>query len=272
MPVHVTLEFATRTDPGLVRPRNEDAIAVMPEWGVAILADGMGGYNAGEVASSIAVATIQEFLQRQLAACDWAAPGAHSRRLSGKLREAVRQANAAVLDAAQADERCSGMGTTVVVALFHHDKVAIAHVGDSRAYRWRDGELTLLTRDHSLLQEQVDAGLIDAETARLSPQRNLITRALGVNLQLDVELHEHATCAGDIYLLCSDGLSDMLSNQEIAGIMQQHQAGLALLGDALIVQANAGGGRDNTSVILANVLACAPTADRLVARVLKWMR
>ena len=271
MPVHVELEFAARTDTGLVRACNEDAIAIVPECGIAVLADGMGGYNAGEVASGIAVETVRDDLHRQLSAFDWTARTSRGRRLQGMLADAITHANSAILTAAQNDPRCSGMGTTLVVALFHHDKVVVAHVGDSRLYRWRDGELTLLTRDHSLLQEQVDAGLITAEQARLSPDRNLITRAVGIEMHVEVEVHEHATCSGDVYMLCSDGLSDMLSAEEIADTLHQGESRLEAMSNGLILKANACGGRDNISVILTKIQGCTPETSRLVGRILKWM-
>jgi protein phosphatase len=188
------------------------------------------------------------------------------------LADAITRANAAILTAAHDDPRCSGMGTTIVVALFHHDKVVVAHVGDSRLYRWRHGELTLLTRDHSLLQEQVDAGLITAEQARLSPDRNLITRAVGIEMRVDVEVHEHVTAAGDLYLLCSDGLSDMLSAEEIGEAMRQEDSRPDVISNALVIKANACGGRDNISVILTKIQGCTLEADRLVGRIFKWMR
>jgi PPM family protein phosphatase len=165
------------------------------------------------------------------------------------------------------------MGTTVVAALFHHDKVLVAHAGDSRLYRWRNGELALLTRDHSLMQEQLEAGLVSPEEARTSPTRNLITRALGVEDGVDVEVYEHVTIAGDIYLLCSDGLSDMLTSEEIAGLLAHNDSDIGAACDALVWQANAKGGRDNVSVILAAVKSAqAEEPERLVGRLLNWMR
>ncbi len=272
MPNRVELEFAAKTDPGRVRPRNEDAIAVCAEHGVAILADGMGGYNAGEVASAMTTAILKESLEQQLHEFDWNARSAQGAQLQRLLIAAIERANTAILQAAHDDSHYHGMGTTVVAALFHHDKVIVAHVGDSRCYRWRQGELALLTRDHSFLQEQVDAGLIDAEQARLSPNRNLITRALGIDASLDVEVHEHVTQADDLYLLCSDGLSDMLANQEIINVLQNAKSELDSICDTLIQCANANGGRDNISVILARTSSNEAETARLVDRILKWMR
>jgi PPM family protein phosphatase len=272
MPVHVELEFAARTDTGLVRACNEDAVALIPECGVAVLADGMGGYNAGEVASGIAVETVRDDLHRQLSGFDWSARTSRGRRLQGMLADAITHANAAILTAAQNDPRCSGMGTTIVVALFHHDKVVVAHVGDSRLYRWRDGELALLTRDHSLLQEQVDAGLITAEQARLSPDRNLITRAVGIERCVDVEVHEHGTCTEDIYLLCSDGLSDLLSAKEITEALSGTSDNFGAVCNDLVTRANANGGRDNISVVTIRISSNEAESERFVERVWKWIR
>jgi len=159
----------------------------------------------------------------------------------------------------------------LVAAIFYQNRLTIAHVGDSRAYRLRRGELDLITRDHSLLQEQIDAGLVDPEWARFSINRNLITRAVGVDHSVEVEVHDHVTQANDIYLICSDGLSDMLSNQEIGDILQDAPTNLDSTCDALVARANQNGGRDNTSVILIRVKSNQPVAGRLPQRALKWI-
>lgn len=266
----VELEFAARTDKGLVRERNEDAIGVNQHYGIAILADGMGGYNAGDVASSLAMTTIMDVLTAELPAA------MQARRVRGRcaqkvMSDAVREANRVIYGASRDDMQFSGMGTTVVAALFHHDRIVVAHVGDSRLYCWRKGEMVSLTRDHSLVQEHIDAGLVNIEEARLSPSRNLITRALGVEECVDVEVHEYTTMAGDIYLLCSDGLSDMLSNEEIAGILQHGADDIDAASSTLIWQANANGGHDNISVILVSVKAVHPEKPLgLLDRFLNW--
>jgi PPM family protein phosphatase len=268
----VELAFAARTDTGRVRKRNEDAIAVSLQHGIAILADGMGGYNAGDVASSIAVATMMESLVHHLPTAVEAGRS-RSKQIRQILTDAVAEANRAIHAAAHDNQHYSGMGTTVVAALFHHDKALVAHAGDSRLYRWRNGGLALLTRDHSLMQEQLEAGLVSPEEARTSPTRNLITRALGVEDGVDVEVHEHATIADDIYVLCSDGLSDMLTSEEIAGLLAHNDSDIGAACDALVWQANAKGGRDNVSVILAAVKSVqAEEPERLVGRLLNWMR
>jgi len=272
MAYHVSLECFAKTDTGMVRSHNEDFIAVSPEHGYVILADGMGGYSAGEVASSIAATVVQEMLEEQLPQHfrEWSR---HSdRQLQQLVQQSVARANASIIDAAENEPQFHGMGTTVVVGLFQQDRLILAHVGDSRAYRWRDGELAQITRDHSLLQEQIDAGLISPEAAQHSPNRNLITRAVGVDRALDIEVHEHATRAGDIYLLCSDGLSDMLTGEQIAATLKEFGADLESACGTLVQRANTHGGKDNISVILAKVTAVDVKNEKLLDRVLKWVR
>lgn len=272
MAYHVSLECVAKTDTGMVRSHNEDFIAVSAEHGFVILADGMGGYSAGEVASSIAATVVQETLEERLPSQfkEW---GRQSDKLLQQLvQQAVARANASIIDAAENEPQFHGMGTTVVVGLFQQDRLILAHVGDSRAYRLRDGELTQITRDHSLLQEQIDAGLITPEAALHSPNRNLITRAVGVDHEVDIEIHEHTTKPGDIYLLCSDGLSDMLSDAEIKATLKDFGADLESACGTLIQRANTHGGKDNISVILAKVVAVDVKNERLLDRVLRWVR
>ncbi|HEY8024145.1 MAG TPA: Stp1/IreP family PP2C-type Ser/Thr phosphatase [Burkholderiaceae bacterium] len=271
MAYHVELKIAAKTDTGLVRSHNEDAIAHNHECGLAILADGMGGYNAGEVASAIATSTLKEMTEAQLQGRSWNGRPGHSKFVQQLLVTSVERANAAILEAARKEPQFSGMGTTIVAAVFHQNKLTVAHVGDSRVYRLRRGELSLITRDHSMLQEQIDAGLIDPEWARFSANRNLITRAVGVDHVVDVEVHDHQTQTGDIYLLCSDGLSDMLSMKEIGDILNKTASDLELTCDALVARANKNGGRDNTSVILINVQSSQAASQGLPRRALTWI-
>jgi PPM family protein phosphatase len=273
MSQNALLEFAGLTDTGLVRTQNEDAIAINPARGLAVLADGMGGYNAGEVASRIAVDVMQQTLEPQLERFQAQAADLvlrRDRQLQQLMAEAVQNANAAILAAARKEPSYEGMGTTLVATLVHHGRILVAHVGDSRAYRWRHGQLIQLTRDHSLLQEQIDAGLITEEAARLSANRNLVTRAVGVAADVDIEIHEHGTEAGDIYLLCSDGLSDMVADSEIAGILASHRGALDAACAALVQTANQNGGRDNISVITMKVGGNA-REGRLLDRFLRWV-
>lgn len=250
MSSHLRFEFSAKTDVGMVRPENEDAIAISTALQLAILADGMGGYNAGEVASSIAVATIQDSVEQYQRDNIYHHPDDQPavRRLC--LMQAVRKANSAIIEAARREPEYRGMGTTVVLAWFQQDCVSIAHVGDSRAYVIRDGGIVQLTRDHSWLQEQIEAGNLRPVQAALAMNRNVITRAVGAEHQLTVEVHEHTLQAGDIFLLCSDGLSDRLSAHQIAGIIAQENGDMDSACDALIQAANASGGQDNVSAIL----------------------
>jgi len=248
MSTHAGFDYAALTDAGRVRDHNEDAVTVLPACGLVVLADGMGGYAAGEVASDIAVSVIkdvveQHFLHRPIVPDD----------LWQVLVDAVLEANTAIIAAALDEPAYRGMGATLVAGLFHQDRLVVAHAGDSRAYRLRDGLLNLITRDHSVLQERIDSGLLTAQEARGSSIRNLVTRALGVEAELAVEVHEHAVERGDVYLFCSDGLNDMLDDEEIAQVLLQAAGTLADAGAALIDAANAAGGADNISVALVGV-------------------
>ena len=250
------LEVAVRTDPGLIRSHNEDAVYADAELGMAILADGMGGYNAGEVASGMATMLLASNFSRLLPAVF----PAGARASDGVLVEQhiiseIRAANLAIYNAAQRQPQYAGMGTTLVMAWFYDNRLSIAHVGDSRLYRLRGGLFEQLTRDHSLLQEQLDGGMITAEEARFSQNKNLVTRAMGVEDAVEIEIHDHEVKAGDLFLLCSDGLNDMVEDEEIALTLQALGDNLALAADQLIELANDHGGRDNVSVILVRVNA-----------------
>ncbi len=248
------LEMAMRTDPGLLRSHNEDAVFADATLGLAVLADGMGGYNAGEVASGMACTLLATGFARLLPTCsestDGGGPGFISQLLAGE----VTAANRAIFNTAQSDPRCAGMGTTLVLAWFYDNRVGIAHVGDSRLYRLRRNRFELLTRDHSLLQEQIDSGMITPEEARFSEHRNLVTRALGVDPEVDVEVQVHDAEPGDLLLLCSDGLSEMVEDEDIKITLQTLGGNLELAAEQLVHLANDNGGRDNVSVILARVL------------------
>lgn len=253
MTTHSRLEFAACSDIGLIRTNNEDAIVIKPEYGLAILADGMGGHNAGEVASNMAIAVIQQSLTARLQHAVADVESDFSQYLQSWISDAIILANTYVHEASHYEPDCSGMGTTIVLALHYRDRLTIAHVGDSRAYRLRQGRLEQLTHDHSWLQEQIDAGLISPEAARFSSNKNLITRALGSAPYIEPELHDYRTQAGDIILLCSDGLSDMLSDQLMCNVLLCHGHDLHAACKILIQLANDSGGRDNVSVVLVKV-------------------
>lgn len=246
-PVALAWDFAALTDAGRVRANNEDALAFDGSLGLAILADGMGGYNGGEVASGMAIALLQASFGRWLA---HAGLHASSRAVRRALQAGVDEANGAILEAGTANMQLHGMGTTLVMAAFGAQRVVVGHIGDSRCYRLRDGALDLLTRDHSLLQEQLDAGAITPEQAALSPHRNLVTRALGIERHVALEIHEHAARPGDLFMLCSDGLTEMVPEAQLFTLLLQ-DAGLPEKATLLVAVANDNGGRDNISVVLA---------------------
>jgi PPM family protein phosphatase len=249
------LDIANRSDPGMVRAHNEDSIFV-DVAGLAILADGMGGYNAGEVASGIAVSVIKEGLLpelmsgRDLSKVDIHTGLTHAALL---LQQQIAAANKGIYEAAQNRPECAGMGTTVVAAVFHGNRVSVAHIGDSRCYRLRGERFEQLTRDHSLLQEQIDRGQITADQARFSLNKNLVTRALGIEAIVPADISEYRVEADDIYLLCSDGLTDMVDTDVVHGIVDEQRGTLEVAATQLIELANQNGGRDNISVILARV-------------------
>lgn len=248
------LEMAACTDRGEVRSHNEDALFGDAALGLAILADGMGGYNAGEVASSMATALLSRSLIGTLDEREPQQFDADGQRVAHhQLRERIEQANAEIYFAAESDPQLCGMGTTLVVAWFYDNMVTLAHLGDSRAYRLRGNLFECLTRDHSLLQEQIDSGIISAEEARFSPGKNLVTRALGVDLMVEPEIRDFSVLPGDIYLLCSDGLNNMVGDVEIGATVRALAGDPVAAAERLVQMANNNGGRDNISVILVRV-------------------
>ena len=250
------INFASITDTGRVRDHNEDSIGSDPDLGLLVLADGMGGYNAGEVASGIAVQIVSELATEgaNREERDNIDPHSGMMRQSIVLRDAVYRANKIIYQTAQSQTHCEGMGTTIVACMFYDNKVSIAHVGDSRAYRVRGGEFEQLTMDHSLLQELVDRGFYSAEEAQRSTNRNYVTRALGVEPTVEVEVQEFDVLTDDVYLLCSDGLPDMVEDEDIHLTINTFNASLDVVGQQLVELANDHGGRDNVSVMLAQVV------------------
>jgi serine/threonine protein phosphatase PrpC len=240
-------EFCFRTDPGLARENNEDSVTVDDPTRLGILADGMGGYNAGEVASGMATTFIKSELGRWLAQ---AGRHANAREVRRAMEICVDNANRSIFNAANSNPQYSGMGTTLVVGVFQDGRLMLGHIGDSRCYRLRNSHLEQITKDHSLLQEQMDAGLITPEQAATSTNKNLVTRALGVEDAVLLEVNEHKVDPGDLFLMCSDGLSDMLDDDAIAQVLMG-DGSLEQKTVQLIDAANANGGRDNISVLLA---------------------
>lgn len=235
------------TDVGQIREHNEDFIAWEPAMGLVMLADGMGGHNAGEVASELGVKCIREALADVLRP-DLLASNVIN--FTDALRESIIYANDEIIRVASERLECAGMGTTIVVTLFHRDKVIVGHVGDSRIYRYRDNELTQMTSDHSLIQEMLDNGFISEEEAQVSASRNLITRALGIADTVDVDINEDDTQKDDMYLLCSDGLTDLVIDEEIEQILVLYKDDPKTAVVELINFANEKGGKDNISVII----------------------
>ena len=256
-------EFCFRTDPGLARENNEDSVTVDEPTRLGILADGMGGYNAGEVASGMATTFIKSELGRWLAQ---AGRHANSREVRRAMEICVDNANRSIFNAANSNPQYSGMGTTLVVGVFQDGRLMLGHIGDSRCYRLRAAQLEQITKDHSLLQEQMDAGLITPEQAATSTNKNLVTRALGVEDAVLLEVNEHKVEPGDLFLMCSDGLSDMLDDEAIAQILSS-EGSLEQKSVQLIDAANANGGRDNISVLLAQ----ANSGSRRRGLISRWL-
>jgi protein phosphatase len=242
------LEVAAVTHTGRVRAHNEDALAFDPERGYAVLADGLGGCNAGEVASRMAVDIVSSALTRAIDA-----EAVPERDACGVVAEAIASANAAIFERAAADEQCAGMGTTIVVGLWRKCELVAAHVGDSRLYRRRGEALERLTRDHSLAQESIDRGLVSALAGHSAAGRAIVTRAVGIEPGVEPEAGTFDVARADVYLLCSDGLTDMLSDSRIGALLTAHLPALKETADALVRAANDEGGRDNISVILARL-------------------
>src|SRR5512134_603406 len=264
------LEIVTATHPGMVRSHNEDSIAADAEIGLAVLADGMGGYNAGEVASGIAVELIRTEMKKSLA-------GRKPEEFDGNDAERLIEthatnANNAIYQASQSQPQYSGMGTTLVVALWHDNQMSVGHIGDSRLYRLRGGALEQVTRDHSLLQEQIDSGMITKEQARHSQHKNLVTRAVGIDPEVEAEVHTYPVQPGDIFLLCSDGLNDMVTDEDIQTTLSSLAANLPLAAQQLVQLANDNGGRDNVSVILVRVVKDFAAPRGWVARFFSWLK
>jgi protein phosphatase len=261
-----------QTDTGRVRDHNEDTIAYDADIGLLVLADGMGGYNAGEVASGIAVKTIaglvRDAVEREDLRINDSTAGLT--RASIILRDAILRANKIIFQTARTQPQCEGMGTTVVGALFFDNRISIAHVGDSRLYRLRAAGMEQLTMDHSLLQELVDRGFYSPEEAQRAANKNYVTRALGVESNVDVEVQEHPVQKGDLYLICSDGLSDMVEDDDIHLTISTFGANLETATKQLIQLANDNGGKDNISVVAAEIVESFPAPRGILDKMLSW--
>jgi len=245
------IEVACCTDVGLVRKTNEDYLRVLPEQGIVALADGMGGHSAGEVASEVAVEVAVEELHHAQRFLEMDAVQALM-----SLGQAVERANASVYTLAGKYPELRGMGTTLVLALFHGGRVFYAHVGDSRLYLFRNGRLMQLTRDHSLIQEVVDHGIFPnrGEAREAGVGENVLTRSLGFDLNLSVDVDEVPVRPGDLFLFCSDGLSAPVPKKEIEKLMGAGQLSLESRARTLVNCAKDAGSTDNISVVLARPL------------------
>jgi protein phosphatase len=235
------LKWGASTDVGMVRQQNEDSF--LAEETLFVVADGMGGHNAGEVASALAVTTLKAGARLGIDTTE-------------EFRELVQQANSAIYTASLDDSTQSGMGTTVTALSIvegEEPRVLVANVGDSRAYLWRSGALSRLSVDHSYVQELVNEGIITPEAARVHPRRNIVTRALGIDRSVMVDVFTHFVRTGDRIVLCSDGLVDEVADVEIARVLGQHTDPQETA-EALVMVANTNGGRDNTTVVVVDVL------------------
>jgi protein phosphatase len=266
------LRSVAMSDTGRVREHNEDTIAMDADIGLFVLADGMGGYNAGEVASGIAVKTIVNLVREAVAREDLEGTDKETGlvRPSIILRDAIYRANKIIHQTSKTQPQCEGMGTTVVACLFYDNRVSVAHVGDSRLYRLRNDRFEQITMDHSLLQELVDRGFYSQEEAQRATNKNYVTRALGVEPNVEVEINEHPVNRGDYYVLCSDGLSDMVEDDDIHLTINTFNANLDNVAKQLTQLANDNGGRDNVSVVMAHVLDSFPARRRMLDKILGW--
>lgn len=263
------LELVSLSEPGRVRAINEDAAAVDSEYAIAMVADGMGGHRAGDVASRMAIDLVGKRLRKKILQFRTGASQAMPIQFAEQI---VGEANTAIHAAARQQAGCSGMGTTLALAIFHGEQVTLLHVGDSRIYRLRNGQLQLLTRDDSLLHDQVELGLIAAEDAGDSHNRHLVTQALGAGEHITVHRLEETLCAGDLFLLCLDGLSDLVEERDIELIMDSLKTSLSLTAHHLVQLANDNGGYDNITVALVRVLGdtSARQPAGWIRRLLNW--
>jgi protein phosphatase len=257
----MNIQHAALTDVGCKRKGNEDSYFVNPEQHLYVVADGMGGHAAGEVASRVAVEAIDEFVSMTGSDEEITWPFGVDDRMSlngNRLKTAIRFANNQVLSAMKESAEYEGMATTVVAVLVDGETANLAHVGDSRAYLIRGGKLELLTSDHSWVNEQIQSGLISPEQARTHPLRNVVTRALGGRPDLEVEMQVHEASHGDLLLLCSDGLTSMVPDEEIARVIGECGEELDEISRRLVAEANERGGEDNITVVLLRFEAESP--------------
>ena len=249
------IQIIGKTDTGRIRQNNEDCIGFDSALGLLVLADGMGGHLGGEVASTVSVDTIIKFCQQKL-------PPIKTGQIDDKsgfslesicVQESIEKANDLVFRQSASQPELRGMGTTLVVMLFYDNRFSVAHIGDSRCYRYRNKSLDQLTKDHSLLQELIDRGFYTQEEAAKSLNRNLVTKALGIDPAITADIQEDLAMKNDIYLLCSDGLTDLVDDDYISLTIKRFSDNLEEAAKQLITKANQNGGKDNISVILCRI-------------------
>ena len=246
-----------KTDSGLLRDHNEDSIGCNENIALAVLADGMGGHRGGEMASAMTVSMILESITAKVI---------KNSTIGRLMHKAILQANKSVYESSKTNSQYRGMGTTIVALMFYDNHFTVAHVGDSRLYRLRNNQLEQITRDHSFVQEQIDLGLHTAEQARNSPHKNLITRAIGIDDDVQVDIKEDIAMPDDIYLLCSDGVNDMLDDEMIKKTLIDNRFDLDNASSEIIRLANEFGGKDNISVLLAKPVKTFPAKTSLLTR------
>lgn len=252
-------QFSAHTDPGRVRTDNEDAVDFDPVSGLAVLADGMGGYQAGEVASALAIGHIKTELSRWLLACGEPCNVQHIRQAA---QGCVADANALILASAQANPEHAGMGTTLVMAIFRGSKLILGHVGDSRCYRLRGNTFEQLSNDHTVIQELLDQGAISPVDAIDHPQRSVLTQALMGERNITPVLQLYEALEGDRYLLCSDGLSGVLTEKEIKSLLKTRDKDSAI--KSLIDATYVNGAPDNVTVLIADVTSSEISTNLMV--------
>lgn len=251
MNVKSAISVARITDVGVLRKSNEDAVASDLSTGLVMVADGMGGYKGGKIASEIAVLVVTAELAQM--AYDQQQSKKKNQMDSAMLDKAVAKANTAIFKASHAYSFCEGMGTTFVAGIFVDNKIIVGHIGDSRLYRMRKEVLKQLTEDHSLLQEQINAGVITQAQAKASNDGHLVTRALGIDSEVALELNEYPASVNDLYLLCSDGLTDLIDDESIRLILVDAKDNIDLAAKNLVKLAIKHGGNDNISAVIALV-------------------
>lgn len=263
------IEFYGITDAGCVRDHNEDAINIKKSLGLAVLADGMGGHKSGEIASAMAVSSITDNINKQLKQpeSEFLNEETGYSMHSTAVHQSICTANTEIYKSSTENSRYQGMGTTVVVVLFYDNRFTVAHVGDSRLYRMRDGILKPITSDHSLMQELIDRGFYTSEQARKSHNKNLVTRAVGIQEMVDVDIQEDIVKTGDIYMLCSDGITDMIDDDLIYDTLNNNIDDLKKASEELLLAAKNQGGKDNISVILCRPIKSFPSKKGLFSKI-----